>query len=92
MVEMWRAARKGDMVNLTILWEKDHSLIHACTKTGWRAIHFAARYDNINALEFLLSKGANPNVTTNVKLYLLYSYLQTTKAKFIIWDLLYNKS
>lgn len=60
---LMEAARTGDIALAKILLEKGANL-HAVSSTGMTALHFAAAEGSAEMVQFLLSKGAHPNIAT----------------------------
>jgi hypothetical protein len=70
----------GADINLTVVPADEgvHALDDCVGTTNWTPLHFAARYNNMYACEYLLAKGANNNIKASV---------ENKAKKFLPWQL-----
>ena len=57
LLDIWRAAKSGDLTDLQHLVEEDPSLLSATDDDGSTPLHWAAYFDRIEVLNFILQRG-----------------------------------
>ena len=60
-----KAAARGDVERLAQIADEDAKMLHHKDRNGWQPIHEAARAGHIDAMDFLIEKGADINARTH---------------------------
>ena len=58
-INVWEASALGDVERLRIHLDAQPALLNTHSHDGWTPLHLASHFDHINAVQFLLQRGAD---------------------------------
>jgi glyoxylase-like metal-dependent hydrolase (beta-lactamase superfamily II) len=82
---VFQAAATGNLARLRALVEADAQLVSTRNPTGITALHFAALYGQRDCAEYLIDKGADPNVDSRHSGTPLDVAYESRQAAFVAW-------